>query len=435
MLPKKERVIGSKMTMQQMMTSRQRVIAAIEHREPDKVPFDLGSVGCAGISVETIVRLREAIGLAPNSPKVVECYGMMGEIAPDLHDWMELDVIGLLGRSSMFGFPNDNWKEWTMPNGQTVLVPGLFNTIPESDGCIYQYPQGDRSVPPSAKMPPNGFYFDSIIRQYPIDEDALNPADNASDYSVVTDEELAYMQQEAEKLCRDTDKAIIAPVPGTAFGDVAFVPGPWVKDPKGIRDLEEWYMSLYARKNYIFDTFSMQCETALKNLELAFQVYGDNVQIIMVSGTDFGTQNAPFIGNDVYNELFKPFNKKVNDWIHDNTNWKTFQHCCGSIEPLIPEFIDAGFDILNPLQFTAVNMDPAVLKEKYGRQICFWGGGLDTQKVLPFGTAEEVKEQTAKQVRLLKQGGGFVFTPVHNIQSGTPVENIIAMIEAFKEVR
>ena len=244
-----------------------------------------------------------------------------------------------------------------------------------------------------------------------------------------------YLEQEAERLYCNTNKAIMASVPGTAFGDIAFVPGPWVKDPRGVRDVEEWYISLYARRKYIFDTFALQCQTSLKNLELAYQAMGDKIQILMVSGTDFGTQRGPLIGSDVYRELFKPFNKKVNDWIHQNTNWKCFQHCCGSVEPLIPEFIEAGFDILNPIQYTTAKMDPATLKAKYGERICFWGGGIDTQKLLPFGTPEQVYEQTRRQVEIFKQDGGYVFTPVHNIQPNTPVENILAMLEAFREAR
>lgn len=417
------------------MNSRERVLAAIEHREPDKVPFDLGSVGCAGMSVEVVVRLREALGLEPKPPKVTECYGMMGEIADDLHAWMGLDVIGIVSRCSMFGFPNDGWKEWVMPNEQKVLVPGLFNTQQEADGRIFQYPQGDQAAGPSAQMPAKGFYFDSLIRQEHFDEDHLDPRDNGLDFGLMSEEDCAYLGAEAERLYANTDKAIMTGVPGTAFGDVAFVPGPWLKDPRGIRDLEEWYMSLFSRQDYVRAAFELQSEIAIKNLELTRQAVGDKVQIIMVSGTDFGMQKGPMISNDVYREVFKPFNKKINDWIHEHTNWKCFQHCCGSIMPLIPEFIEAGFDILNPVQCSAANMDGACIKEQFGDQICLWGGGIDTQRILPFGSVDEIKEAVRMQVETFRQGGGFIFTPIHNVQWNTPTENVIAMIEAFGEVR
>jgi len=138
---------------------------------------------------------------------------------------------------------------------------------------------------------------------------------------------------------------------------------------------------------------------------------------------------------DVFRKLFKPFYKKINNWIHEHTKWKTFKHSCGSIEPLIPEFIDAGFDILNPVQTSAANMDPVSLKKKYGSQITFWGGGVDTQKTLPFGSPRDVEKEVEERIKIFGEGGGFVFTTVHNIQANVPIENVIAMFETLKRYR
>jgi uroporphyrinogen-III decarboxylase len=123
----------------------------------------------------------------------------------------------------------------------------------------------------------------------------------------------------------------------------------------------------------------------------------------------------------------------LNDWVHKNTRWKTFMHCCGSIEPLIEAIIEAGFDILNPIQCSAANMNPAILKKKYGDRLIFWGGGVNTQNTLPFGSPAEVKAEVAEQIMILKENGGFVFNAVHNVQSGVPVENFVAMMEAYQE--
>lgn len=189
------------------------------------------------------------------------------------------------------------------------------------------------------------------------------------------------------------------------------------------------------RKDYIKDIFSKQLEIAIENFRRIYNSVGDKIDIVFISGTDFGTQSGPLISLDLYKDLYKPYHLKVNNWIHENTGWHTFMHSCGSIYKLIPEFIDAGFDILNPVQISAEGMDLAKLKTEYGKYITFWGGGVDTQKTLPFGTPAQVKEETRRLIDIFSPGGGFVFSSVHNIQPGVPVENIIAMIEVIKEYR
>ncbi|HLB72953.1 MAG TPA: uroporphyrinogen decarboxylase family protein, partial [Sedimentisphaerales bacterium] len=168
-----------------------------------------------------------------------------------------------------------------------------------------------------------------------------------------------------------------------------------------------------------------------KNLERIYQAVGDKVQVLHMDGTDLASQNSLFCSPDTYRELYLPHSRKLNDWIHAYTKWKTIKHCCGGCEPLIEGFIDAGFDILNPVQTSAKGMDPKRLVDKYGGRIVFWGGGVDTQQTLPFGTADEVRRQVAERVEIFGQTKGFVFNPIHNIQCNTPVENVLAMFEAL----
>jgi len=168
-------------------------------------------------------------------------------------------------------------------------------------------------------------------------------------------------------------------------------------------------------------------------MELYHQAVGDKIVAIFVSGTDFGTQRQEFISTDLYRELYFPFHKRMNDWVHQHTSWKTFFHCCGSIYHLIPSFIEAGVDILNPVQCSAANMEPERLKRDFGNKIVFWGGGVDTQKTLPFGTPEEVRAEVAERICLLAPGGGYVFNSIHNIQAKTPVENVLAMFKTAGE--
>ncbi len=419
------------------MNSRQRVEKALAHQQPDYVPLDLGGSAVTGMHVSSVYQVRQALHLdPPGTPvKVVEPYQMLGEIAPDLIEALGVDVVSLSGTKNLFGFANVGWKPWTLSDGTPVLVPGAFNTEPEPNGDIFMYPEGDHSVPPSGRMPKGGYYFDTIVRQEPIDDDRLNPEDNLEEFGPVDDAELQHLASEADRLYRDSDKAILASFGGTAFGDIALVPAPFLKHPKGIRDVAEWYMSTVSRFDYVWEVFRRQCDIALKNLAKIYDAVGDRVTAAFVTGTDFGTQNGPFISPKAYCRLFKPFHQQINGWIHEHTPWKTFIHSCGSVVALLPDIAEAGFDILNPVQCSAAGMDGPSLKERFGGRFTFWGGGVDTQKTLPFGTPDDVRREVRQRIEIFGRGGGFVFNPVHNVQSRTPAANLVAMYEAVRETR
>jgi len=418
-----------------MMTSRERVARALNHQEPDRLPLDLGASPTTGMQVSSVYLLRQTLGLdPPGTPvKVAEPYQMLGEIKPDLMEALGVDVVPLPGPKTMFGFRNEGWKPWTLFDGTPVLVPEAFNTDPEPDGSILMYPEGDRSVPPSARMPKEGFYFDSLKRQAPIDDSKLNPEDNLEEFGPISDADLAYFAREAKRLYDGTDKAILANFGGMAFGDIALVPAPWLKHPKGIRDVEEWYVSTISRRDYIYKVFERQCEIGLANLEKIFKVVGNRVAAVFVTGTDFGAQHGSFISPKAYRDLYQPFHKAVNDWIHKNTTWKSFIHSCGSVWNLYSDFIAAGFDIHNPVQCSAANMDPRRLKQTYGDRITFWGGGVDTQRTLPFGTPDEVRAEVHERISIFGAGGGFVFNTTHNVQARIPRENLLALYEAVRD--
>ncbi len=417
-----------------MLTSRERVHLALSHQEADRVPLDLGASPVTGMQVDTVYQLRQALGPdAPSTPvKVVEPYQMLGEIKPDLMDALGIDVIGLGKPSTMFGYRNEGWKPWTTFAGTPVLVPAGFNTKPDENGDILMYPEGDRSVPPSGRMPKGGFYFDSIPRQLPLDDHKLNLEDNLEEFGPISDTDLAYLGREAERIWTQTDKAVLANFGGTAFGDIALVPGPWLKHPKGIRDVEEWYVSTVTRRDFIYKIFERQCEIGIKNLAKIHGVVGNRVTAVFLSGTDFGQQTGPFVSPKAYRDLFKPFNKVVNDWVHKHTTWKTFIHSCGSVRALIPDFIEAGFDILNPVQCSAAGMAPEQLKKEFGERVTFWGGGVDTQQTLPFGTVEDVRKEVSARLKIFGKGGGYVFNTTHNVQAGVPIENVLAMYETVR---
>ena len=418
-------------------SSQERVLLAIEHRESDRIPLDLGATNVTGMHANTVYALRQALSLdPPGTPvKVVEPYQILGEIKPDLLDALEVDVVQLPSPRTMFGFPNENWREWQTPQGFPVLVPESFNTDTEPGGDVFMYPQGDKSAPPSGHLPADGWYFDAIIRQPPIDEDTLEPEDNLEEFPLVSQADLDFYEREAARVRSGSDRAVVGGFGGTAFGDIAYVPGIQLKHPRGIRDVEEWYVSTLSRRDYVYEVFDRQCDIALTNLARIHAVIGDRIDVLFVSGTDFGMQTGSMISPDHYRELFQPFHIRVNDWIHANTTWKSFIHSCGSVANLLEGFIESGFDIFNPVQVSATDMGAESLKARFGGRIAFWGGGVDTQHTLPFGTPDEVRAETRERLRTFGAGGGFIFNPVHNIQPNTPVENVLALYESVRDFR
>lgn len=414
------------------MNSKERVLASLNHCQPDRIAVDFGATPVTGIHVLAIERLRKYYGLEYKPIRVTEPYQMLGEIDNELMDILGVDVIGLSPANNMFGIKNyGDLKEFRTFWGQTVLVPVGFNTTIDNNGDLLIYPGGDTSAGPCGKMPKSSYFFDAVIRQEPIDDEKLDVNDNLEEFSLLSADDLKYWKESVNH-AKSSGKAIIANMGGTAFGDIALVPGLNLVRPKGIRDIAEWYMSVIMRPEYIHGIFSQQSEIALKNLKTFHDTVGSDIDAIFMCGTDFGTQDSQFCGVDTLEEMYIPYYKKLNDWIHENTTWKTFKHSCGAVEPFINSFIEAGFDILNPVQINAAGMEPQHLKDNYGDRITFWGGGVDTQKVLSFGTPEDVKKQVHRQCEIFSKNGGFIFNTVHNTQANVPVENIVAMVDTVK---
>jgi hypothetical protein len=414
------------------MNGHERLLASLAHCEPDQFPVDFGSTAVTGIHASCIAALRNHFGLDPHPVRIIEPYQMLGLVEPDLLDALGIDTCSVLPPKNLFGFENKDWKSWRAPWGQELEVPGGFMTSPAPDGGALIYPEGDTSVPASGHMPARGYFFDTIVRQEPFDEDALNLEDNLEEFGPVTDADLVHFRETSAALAK-TGRAVVATFGGTAFGDIALVPGPFMKRPRGIRDIEEWYVSVATRGDFVKQIFERQCEIALGNLEKIARATGDAVDVVFLCGTDFGTQISQFCSVDTFDDLWKPFYRAVNDWIHTNTRWKTFKHSCGAIRPLLPEMIAAGFDIINPVQCSATGMEPRALKADFGSRLTFWGGGVDTQKTLPFGTPEQVRTEVLERCEIFAPDGGFVFNSIHNLQARTPVENLVAMFEAVRE--
>lgn len=416
------------------MTSRERVRAAINHRQPDRVPLDMGSTAVTGIAAATYARLRRSLGLPERPPRVHEPFQMLADVDDDMRAALGIDTTGVALPDTFFGYRNENWKPWRLFDGTDVLVAGKFVTQTAANGDLLIYPHGDTTLPPSGRMPNGGYYFDWIIRQQELDWDHLDPRVWADEmFAVYSADDVRNLAAQADHLYTTTSRAIVWSFGGGGFGDIAWVPGPNLAYPSGIRDPQDWIVAHKTNPEYITGIFERQCEIGLENLRLVWQAAGSKIDVCFVSGTDLGAQDRSFISPDMYRTMYKPFHKRINDWIHQHTTWKVFFHSCGSIITLLDDLIDAGVDIINPVQCSAAGMDAATLKKRYGKQLVFWGGGIDTQWTLPFGSPDEVYRQARERIRIFNDGGGFVFNTIHNIQQNVPIDNIRAMLRAVAE--
>jgi len=397
------------------MNSRERVLCALNHREPDRVPIDLGGTRQSGIAAAAYHRLKERLGLhAPT--RVYDVYQMLAEVERPVLERFGADVIGLQRRRVAFGIPNENWKPWQLFDGTPVQVPGEFNPVTEPDGSLVLYnPAGQ----PIARMPKDGFYFDRVDK-YP---GAAHADPEKLDIPLLSRQECDELGAQAEAYHNNTDFAIIAAMgpPYELFFGL------------GTGDFTAWMITLVTEPDYVRALYERITEVWLENLRRFAAAVGDHVQIIQFND-DLGTQDGPFLSPKLFRELIFPYYKRGLDWIHANTNYKVFMHNDGAIYDFIPILIEMGVDILNPVQTTAKGMDPSRLKQEFGDRLAFWGGACDCQKTLPFGTPEDVAREVENNVRILAPGGGYVLASVHNIQANCPPENIMAMFDTARAV-
>lgn len=413
------------------MNGKEKLALACKHEE-GPILFDIGATPTTGMHCLVVEKLREYYGLEKHLVQVIEPMQFLGKIDDDLKAALGVQTSPVWNMTSIFGFEqNDSFKEWRTPWGQEVLVSSKFEVTADTNGDTLIYAGGDRSYPPAGRMATGSYYFDVIDRAPDFDEDNYNVADNFEEFTPIAQEDLDWLSIKSKQYKESTD-VIASNFGGTGIGDIALVPGPGLKNPKGLRNITEWYMSISIRQDILHEIFSYQTQMAIQNLKKIYKTVGDTVQVVYVCGTDFGTQNGPFCSTNSFRELYAPYYKRINQWIHENTPWKTFKHSCGSIFPLIPELIESGFDILNPVQWTAQGMSREDIKSAYGDTVIFWGGGIDTQKTLPFGTAGDVYKEALETLKIFGKKGGYVFNTIHNIQPGVPAENVAALADAVR---
>jgi len=396
------------------MTSRDRVLKALNHEETDRVPLDLGSTVMTGIMAQALDRLRKHLGLAPKPVQVYEVFQMLGEVEMDLVEQLDLDVLPVEPPVLFFGLRRENYKPWKLFDGTEVLVPGQFEVEADERGDWLLHHEGDPSQPVEGHMPRNGYYFDRV--GYSDMTPSFTPPPLEEVRATATrpsDEDLAWMRDRADWIRQNTDKAVLLGY-WTAVG------------LGGVGSMTDWLCLFATDPQYVRDLIAMRGEILIENLATLWDAIGDRADVVGIEGQDFGTQRGEIFSPAFFEEVYYPQYCKVNAWVHEHTTWKTWQHCCGSISNILPLLADSGLDAINPVQCSARGMDPTWLKDTLGDRLTFWGGGVDTQKTLPFGTVTEVEEEVAARVRTFGKGGGFVFNPVHNVQHATPPENIVA---------
>ena len=418
------------MSTKPIMTARERVIATIEHREPDRLAVDLGSTPSSGISAVAHANLVEHIGLADRHTRVYDVVQQLAQPSDELLDRFRIDAVDI-GRT--FNARPEDWHPMVLPSGIEVDVPAWFNPVHQADGTWDAFDGNGLRI---ATMPLGANFFDQThfpyLDGYPEDLSGLadvmprvlwsglvhSPWDHAGEADF-----WATLRERTIALRASTDRALMVVVGCNLFEWGTF-----------LRRIDNFLMDLATDPDNVHRLLDALLEIHLATLDKVFASVGDLADIVRF-GDDLGMDRGPLMSPDTYRTFFKPRHAVLNAYVHQRTTMKTFLHSCGSIHKLLPDLIEAGVDIINPVQISAKDMEPWRLKADFGADITFWGGGADTRKALPGGTTDEVKAHVRQNIETFAPGGGFVFVPAHNMLPDIPPQNIEAMFEAVDEYR
>jgi uroporphyrinogen decarboxylase len=400
---------------------------AVNFQQADQVPIDLGGLKASGIAVETYHRVARKLGLT-GTPRVLDSRFMIAVVEEPVLKRFSIDVAPMdISVIPALMTPESQWVPRRLFSGTEVRFPPGTHLQEGADGSWMLLNEDGTSS--SYRMPKNGFYFDdtSFNRGEGIDPAKFKPVDD------IPDDVLKQVDEYSARLYGGTDYALLGWGGGVCFLGLSLITDRRFNVTMGMPD--EWMVMLMTEKETCHEMMNRSVEASIKCLTLLHQAVGERCFAWGIASDDSGMQRGEFINPRLWAEMIKAHYKKLCDWIHGNTRWKTFLHCCGSIYHLIPHFIEAGVDILNPVQTSAANMEPARLKKEFGGKIVFWGGGCDTQSVLDRATPEQIREHVKERLAVFAPGGGYVFNQVHNIQPNVPAENVIAMLDAAFEFR
>lgn len=398
------------------MNHRERVVAALDHREPDRVPIDFGGTVDSSIHVATYRLLREYLGLEVGTIRVADVFQQEVLVDEDVRKAMGSDTLSVQ-------YEPKQWRTDVVTYGFPVEFPDRFRPQTEDDGSqVVRDTAGNVEL----KMPDGGYYFDSVYSP-------LAEADGADeivkhleavesyDRPSYLDKSFDELARQARELYENTDYLLVG-----FFGAHIFQAG------QGLRGWETFLVDLVVNPIFAEALMDKLAEANMRRFKRYAETIGEWVQVIHVED-DLGMQDRTLLSPDLYRKRVKPYHKKLYAYIKSQCDAHLLLHTDGAVSDFIPDFIEMGIDALNPVQVSAKGMDTSKLKEEFGRDIAFWGAGCDSQRVLPFGTPEEVRDEVRRRIDDLAPGGGFVFTHVHNIQASVPPENVVAMYETVSE--
>ncbi len=394
------------------MNSRERVRAALSHREPDRVPIDLGGTPVTGISAVAYARLKQSLGLDGEPVRVADILLQLAEVEEPVRRRFGVDVIGLPVLEPIPGVRNTRWKPWRLPDGSPALISADFEpeVTPRGDLLIRA---ADGSI--SHWMAAGTYHF--VPRDAPLANATLADLERWEPPRL-SEEELDFLHRAARRLYEETEYAIVGWFGGSLFEAAQFARG-WV----------QWLIDLKRNPDFAAALVAKLARAARENLERYLEAVGEYVDVVGF-GDDFGTQQGLQIAPEVYRRMFQPYHRELYGLVHARTRARVFLHSCGSVYDLIPDLIEAGVDILNPVQTSAAKMEPERLKREFGDRLVFWGGGCDVQGLLPWASPEEVAADVHRRLSVFMPGGGYVFAPIHDLQHDIPPANIVAMYDA-----
>jgi len=407
------------------MTSRERVLASLNHTQPDSVPIDCSGHRSSGISAIAYARLRRHLGLPERTIRVYDIIQQLAILDDDVLNLFGIDTVEL-GRA--FALEDRYWTDWTLPDGTPCQVPAWMPPEREHNRWVIRSTSG-RVL---AQMPDGALYFEQAYWPFvdqPPDHSRLSEAFAESMWTAIASppgpitsgpDGQALLKARAQHLRAHTDRAILG-----LFGGNLLECGQFVYRNDHFLEL------MAADPAATHDFLDRLVELHLGNLERFLAAVGPSIDVI-VFGDDLGMQTGPQMSPAMYRKYFKPRHALLWNRAKALANVKVMLHCCGGVRELLADLIEAGLDAINPVQISCTGMDAATLKADFGRDLTFWGGGCDTQFELAKGTPDSIREHVRHQVRILQQGGGFVFQQVHNIMADVPPQNIVAMFDAVR---
>ena len=410
------------------MTSRECVLAAIDHREPDRVPVDLGSNPSSGISATAYARLRDHLGIKTGGTYVYDVVQQLAQPEDWALDRLGIDVVDL-GRT--FNTKEEDWYDITLVSGDRAKYPAWFRPEQSPDGSWLARHKDGTVI---ARQPNGAAFYDETCfpweNDWPADFSGLDEAMGKVLWSALVHSPWdnagkpgfwERLRANALELRRTSDRAIMVVVGCNLFEWGTF-----------IRRIDNFLMDLLLEPEKVEGLLDALMERHLATLEKVCRAVGDVADVIRF-GDDLGTDTGPFMQPDLYRQLFKPRHRILCDYVRAHSGMRTFLHSCGSIDLVIPDLIEAGFQVLNPVQTNARGMEPERLKRDFGKDVTFWGGGIDTRVVLNHGTPAEVRAQVLERLKIFAPGGGYIFNTVHNILPDVPPQNVVAMFDAVRE--